>query len=177
MVSFLIAEREKAGWRFLLFWLIASNLGFMLGVLIEMLVVQRPTLYLAVPLSAVGQAYVLNRHISIYLPWAVGTAIFWIIGLLIGNMVIDIMIDPTGSVQLLIFLAASSLFGGAFAGFPQWLFAKDWLPQVGLWWIVFSAIGYALLVPGLVSGLALMYFLTLDKIPMEGRHYQLTGDY
>lgn len=176
MVSFLITEREQAGWRFLLLWIIASNVGFFIGIGLEMLLFGRVNLYFAVPLAGVGQAYVINRHISIYLPWAVGSAIFWLIGIAIGIQIFKLMMTPDTLITQIIFLIAVSLIGGLFAGIPQWLFMRDWLP-VGIGWFPVSAIGHALLISGLVTGIILMNLITRDKIPMKERHYELSGEY
>ncbi len=177
MLSFLTTEREQAGWRFLLLWLIATNLGFFAGLIPEILIAKQPTLYLAVPLAAIGQAYVINRHISIYLPWAVGTAIFWIIGLLIGNQILNPMTLPDNIAGVLIYLATISAIGGLLAGIPQWVFMRDWLPDIGLWWLLVSAVAWTLLLPGVITGVLLMRYITADKIPMDGRHYELSGEY
>lgn len=176
MVSFLTTEREQAGWRFLLLWILASNVGFFIGIGLEMLLFGRVTLYFAVPFAGIGQAYVVNRHISIYLPWAVGSAIFWLIGVAIGTQILNLMMTPDTLITQIVFLAVVSLIGGLLAGIPQWLFMRDWLP-IGIWWFLVSAIGHGLLISGLVTGFILMMFITRDAIPMEGRHYELSGDY
>lgn len=175
MVSFFKAEREQAGWRFLLFWVLMTNLGFFLGLAVEILILKQAVLYLAVPLAGLGQAYVVNRHISIYLPWAVGTAIFWIIGALIGSQIINAIMPGVGTFSIIRFVFIAAV-AGALAGIPQWIFARDWLP-IGVWWILLSALAWAVQFPGFVTGIVLMYYITKDKVPMEGRHYELSGEY
>lgn len=181
MVSFLKTEREQAGWRFLLLWLIASSIGFSIGLSLEMLIFGQPNLYIAVSLAALGQAYVINRHISIYLPWAVGTAIFWIIGLAIGSQIISLIItlpDNLTLIQQLSYLAAVSALGGLLGGIPQLFFMRDWLPKMGLWWLIVSAISWAVIfLPGVIIGFVLLKHITDEKVLMEGRHYELSGEY
>ncbi|MEO1290416.1 MAG: hypothetical protein AAFV93_21940 [Chloroflexota bacterium] len=175
MSSFLIKEREQAGWRFLVLWLLASGLGFGLGAAIEFLVVDHLTFYLAIPLCAFAQAHVINRHISIYLPWFVGTTIFWLIGLAVSARVLSIMM-PTDTLLLQTsFFMIISAIAGLLAGIPQWVFMRDWLP-IGIWWLIVSAVSYAVFfIPGLIMGLILVRLISADKINMEKRHYEVSG--
>lgn len=177
MATFLIVEREQASWRFLLLWLLMTNIGFLIGAVLELVFMNQLTLIFAVPLSALGQAYVINRHISIYLPWWIGTSLFWLFGLLVSSMLINMMVDPTNVMWQLFYLVVTAFVAGLFAGIPQWAFMRDWLP-IGIWWLLISAINTALFfLPGLVTGLVLMRFVTEDKVPMDDRHYELSGEY
>lgn len=175
MSSFLIEEREQASWRFLVIWILASAFGFAIGAAVEILIVERLTLFVAIPLSALTQAYVINRHISIYLPWAVGTTLFWLFGLAVSSQVFTIMMPTETLIQQALFLVFTGGIAGVLAGIPQWIFMRDWL-SVGPWWLVLSIIEYALFfIPGIISGLVLMRLITVDKIPMGERHYEVSG--
>jgi len=182
MVAFLETEREQAGWRFLLLWLFASNAGFLLGTIIEILLFSQPNLYFAVPLAALLQSWVINRHISIYLPWSVGTTIFWLIGALIAFQATntmqnnDLMLTGNAFLDIGIELAIVGFIAGLFAGIPQVVFMRDWLP-VGFWWLFVSAIAWAVLLPGLVTGIILMQIITKQKVPMTQRRYKLSGEF
>ncbi len=176
MATFLITEREQAGWRFLLMWLLMTNIGFLIGAILELIFMGQLNLIFAVPLAALGQAYVINRHISIYLPWWIGTTLFWLLGLFISSMVLNFMAQPNTVLLQLVYLSVTAFVAGLFAGIPQWAFMRDWLP-VGIWWLLASAINAALFfLPGLIAGIILMRIITADKVPMTDRHYVLTGD-
>lgn len=178
MESFLKTEREQCGWRFWLIWVVATNIGFIFGISMEMMLFGQPNLFIAVPLAAFGQGYILNRHISIYLPWAVGTALFWLLGAAIGGQLLNMMMVTDTLMLQVLRLVIISAVGGLFAGLPQWFFMRDWLPQVGLWWFLVSAIGWAVIIlPGVIVGTILMQMINKDKIPMDGRRFELSGKY
>ena len=178
MKSFLKTEREQGGWRFLLLWLVATNIGFIVGISIEMMLYGQPNFYFALPFAAFGQGYILNRHISIYLPWAIGTALFWLIGASIGGQLFNSIILADTLVLQVSRLLLTSMLGGLLAGIPQWFFMRDWLPQVGAWWLLVSALAWGLLIPpGIVVGIILMQMISKDKVAMTGRYYELSGKY
>ncbi|GAB5491650.1 MAG: hypothetical protein Phog2KO_18650 [Phototrophicaceae bacterium] len=178
MKSFLQTEREQGGWRFWLLWVVVTTIGFIFGLSIEMMLNGHPNFYVAVPFAALGQGYILNRHISIYLPWAVGTALFWLLGAMIGGQLLDMIVLGDTLIEQILRLVVTSALGGLLAGIPQWFFMRDWLPQVGLWWLLVSTISWAVLIlPGVIVGTILMQMITKDKVPMDGRRYELSGQY
>jgi hypothetical protein len=67
--TFFTEERIHSGWRFWLLWVLATNIGFFAGLSVEWIVFSNITLFLAVPIAAIFQAWVLNRHIVILIPW------------------------------------------------------------------------------------------------------------
>lgn len=178
MESFLKTEREQGGWRFWLLWVVATNVGFVFGISIEMMLWGQPNLYIAVPLAGFGQGYILNRHISIYLPWAVGTGLFWLLGAVLAGQLLNMMLTADTVILQILRLVIISAVGGVFAGIPQWFFMREWLPQVGLWWLLLSALAWAVIIlPGVIEGTILMQFITKDKVPMQGRRFKLSGQY
>lgn len=175
MMSFLETERVEAGWRFFLIWVLATNLSFFIGISIEVFLFGQATLYVAILLAAFAQAWSINRHISIYLPWAIGTIIFWYIGAMIASQILSMM--QLGADMLLLRLVIISAIGGLLAGIPQWFFMRDWLEKIGIWWIAVSGVAWAILIPGLVTGVVLMQFVTTEKVSMTNRRYELSGEF
>lgn len=171
MASFFEAERNQAGWRFGLLWIVMSLLGFGVGLGLEWLLFGNTiNLYLAVPLAGVAQGWVLNRHISIYIPWAGSTAIIWWIGAFITETIVSrVLVDSSIFVQL----GIVTVIVGALVGIGQWYFIKEWLPSIGVWWIVIAAISWQL--PGIITGLVLTPFVTHDKVDLTGKRFVLTG--
>lgn len=170
MASFFEAERNQAGWRFGLLWIVMTLIGFNLGLALEFLLFSNINLYLAVPLAALPQGWVLNRHISIYIPWAASTAIVWCLGAFVTRtIVLAILPEPNWLLEL----GIVTVVAGILAGILQWFFMREWLPSIGIWWIVIGAISWQL--PGIISGLVLTPFVTHDKVDLEGRRFVLSG--
>jgi hypothetical protein len=170
MASFFEAERNQAGWRFGLLWIVMTLIGFGVGLGIEWLLFPNVNLYFAVPIAGVAQGWVLNRHISIYIPWAGSTAIAWWIGAFVTRTIVSaILIEP----NLILELGIVTVVAGLLAGILQWFFIREWLPSVGIWWLVIGAISWQL--PGIISALVLTPFVTHDKVDLEGKRFILTG--
>ncbi|MGJ3237438.1 MAG: hypothetical protein ACFE0Q_01905 [Anaerolineae bacterium] len=178
MASFLIAEREQAGWRFLTLWLLATVIGFSLGIALELLISGAITLYLSIPLSALGQATIINRHLSVYLPWVVGTSLFGWVGIVLASSLFGMIVTTDSLLIELLRLMFLGFVGGTLAGIPQWFYLREWLPQVGIWWVFLHGLAWALFfLPGIITGVILMRFITADKVPMYKRHYQISGEF
>lgn len=175
MVSFFETERNAAGWRFLILWIVASAAGFLPGTALEILLFDNITLWFGVPLAAFGQGWVLNRHISVYLPWTLGTALIWIIAVALASGGMSLM--DMSAIAVWIRLATIAAIAGAAVGVLQWWLLQEWLPQIGIWWIVVSALSWASFMPGVITGFVLMWSLDYTVVPMNERRYELSGDF
>lgn len=168
MASFFEAERTQAGWRFGFLWILMTLIAFIPTIILEWLIFGMPNLYIAVPVAAIAQGWVLNRHISIYIPWAGSTAIAWWVGVFITRTIIgSFLLEP----NLLLELGVATVIAGLLSGLLQWFFMREWLPSIGIWWVIIGAISWQL--PGVISGLVLTPFVTHDKVDMDGKRFIL----
>lgn len=171
MASFFEAERTQAGWRFGFLWIVMTLIAFIPTIILEWLIFGMPNLYLAVPVAAIAQGWVLNRHISIYIPWAASTALTWQIGIFVTRSVVSSFLTEP---NLLLELGIATVVAGLLSGLLQWFFMREWLPSVGIWWVIIGAISWQL--PGVVSGLVLTPFVTDDKVDMDGKQFVLSDE-
>jgi hypothetical protein len=171
MAAFFEAERTQAGWRFGFLWIVMTLIVFIPSVILEWFVFGMPNLYIAVPMAGIAQGWVLNRHISIYIPWAGSTAIAWWIGALATRALLGSLLPEA---NLLLELGIVTVTAGILAGILQWFFVREWLPSIGIWWIIIGAISWQL--PGVVSGLVLTPFVTYDKVDMNGKRFVLSKE-
>jgi len=170
MASFFEAERNQAGWRFGFLWIVMTLIGFAPGLLLEWLLFGTVNFNFAIPLAAVAQGWVLNRHICIYIPWAGSTAIGWWIGAFVTRAIISAVLPEA---NLIIELGITTVIVGILIGTLQWFFIREWLPSVGIWWVLIGAISWQL--PGVISGLVLTPFVTHDKVDLTGKRFVLSG--
>jgi hypothetical protein len=167
MASFFNAERIQAGWRFFLLWLIMTLLGLGIGAAIEFFVFKGINGNIAVIFASIAQAWVLNRHISIYIPWAVSAmATWWIVALIVWPLVGMMRVQNP-----YIPLAIVALLAGLLAGALHYFFMKEWLP-VGVWWIAVAAFSWLSL--GIIPGIVLTIILSREAIAMDGRWFELS---
>jgi len=100
--------------------------------------------------------------------WAIASAVGWLIGGLLSTRILAILIpDISFTLNLFVF----PLIAGAVMGIPLWLVLRRYLPQVGPWWILISAIGPAIQFPGMVMGGAIVWLMSrqgADKQPRTG---------
>ncbi|MEL7434823.1 MAG: hypothetical protein AAFN11_12840, partial [Chloroflexota bacterium] len=130
---------------------------------------------IGVPLAFFGQGWVLNRHISLYLPWTIGSSIIWWVALALTSGTMSML--PMDSIAMWIQLSTNAAMAGAAVGVLQWWLLREWLPNIGVWWIAVSAVNWALFLPGVITGFVLMWALDYVVVPMEDRHYELSGEY
>jgi hypothetical protein len=171
MASFFEAERNHAGWRFGLLWIVMTLVSFALGIILEWLLSGTPTLYFAVPLASLAQGWVLNRHIPIYVFWTASTTIAWLIGLFVTRAIIGALLPEP---NLWLELGTATVTAGILAGFLQWFFIREWLPSIGIWWIIIGAMSWQL--PGIISALVLTPFITYDKVDLTGKRFILSNE-
>lgn len=175
MFSFFKAERESAGWRFLIVWIGASLAGFVPGIALEMLYLGGVSLWIAVPLALFGQGWVLNRHLSLYLPWTIGSTLIWWLVLGVSSSTMSML--PMDNIALWIRTGTNAALAGAAMGLLQWWLLREWLPNIGIWWVAVSALSWASFLPGVITGFVLMWALNYVVVPMEERRYELSGDF
>ncbi len=53
-------------------------------------------------------------------------------------------------------------------GIPLWLVLRRYLPQVGWWWILISAVGPAIQFPGMVMGGAIIWLMSQQRADDSG---------
>lgn len=167
MASFFNAERIQAGWRFFLLWMLLTLLGLGIGAAIEYFIFKQINGNIAIIFASIAQAWVLNRHISIYIPWAVVAMVAWWIASLIAWPVFGMMRLPHPYIPL----AVVALVAGLLAGAIHYFFLKEWLP-IGLWWIAVGALSWLSL--GIVPAIVLTIILSKDAISMDGRWFELS---
>ncbi len=162
--QFLGNERLYAGWRFWLLFVITTNIGFFSGLGLEFVLFGEGNVYLATALSGIGQSWVLNRHFPERGQWAIATAIGWLLGGLLSTRILAVLI-PDISIALNLFVFP--LIAGAVMGLLQWRVLRQYLPQVGWWWILVGAVGTAIQFPGMVMGGVIVWLMgqrTVDTI-------------
>ena len=156
--SFFTEERVHGGWRFWVIWVILTNIGFFAGLLVEM-ALGSISLILAVPLAAVFQAWAMNRHIVILIPWILVTAIGWWVGMAIMSLILYFVPNELHPIARLMIVSAGA---GFIVGIPQWRLLRNQVSQIGIWWIPLSAVSWALLVPGILEGIPLARYIEYD---------------
>lgn len=154
--SFFTEERVHGGWRFWIIWVLLTNIGFFAGFLVEWLALGSITLALAVPLAAIFQGWAMNRHIVIFIPWILVTAIGWWIGVAIMSLILSFM-----PIEMNLILRTMIISGGAgfIVGIPQWYILQAEVEKIGIWWILVSALGWAVIAPGIIQGIPLAYYI------------------
>jgi hypothetical protein len=172
--SFFTEERVHGGWRFWVLWILLTNLGFFVGILAEQLALGSISLVIAVPLAAFFQSWVLNRHIVIFIPWILVTAIGWWVGLGIAALVLSIINMPEMH-PILRFVIIGAI-AGLVVGIPQWLALRGQVKKIGWWWILVSAAGWAVMAPGLITGIPLAQFIEYEFRDLVYRAWQRPVD-
>jgi hypothetical protein len=172
--SFFTEERVHGGWRFWVLWVVLTNVGFFVGILAEQLALGGITLAIAVPLAAFFQSWVLNRHIVIYIPWILVTAIGWWIGLLIAPLVLN-MINMPDMHPILRYVIIGAV-AGFVVGIPQWYILRGQVRKIGWWWVLVSAVGWASMAPGLITGIPLAQFIEYDYRDLVYRSWKRPED-
>jgi hypothetical protein len=169
--QFLVAERSHAGWRFWLLFVIMTNVGFFSGLGLEKLLFGYVNVYIAITFSGIGQSWVLSRHFPEWGQWAIASAAGWLVGGLLSARILAILIpDISFTLNLFVF----PLIAGAVMGVPQWLVLRRYLPQVGWWWILISAVGPAIQFPGMVMGAAIVWLMSQRGADNQPR---ISGEY
>jgi hypothetical protein len=167
MASFFNAERIQAGWRFFILWTITNLLGLGIGAAIEFFLFKQLNGNIAVLFSALAQAWTLNRHVSVYIPWATVTVVGWWLASIIGLIIFSMMTAPNDVIPL----AVVAVIAGLLSGGLQFYLLKEWLP-VGIWWLAVAAVGWLTLT--ILPAIVLTLILSKDAVSLEGRRFQIS---
>jgi hypothetical protein len=167
MASFFNAERVEAGWRFFILWTITNLLGLGIGAAIEFFLFKQINGNIAVFLAAIAQAWTLNRHVSLYIPWAVVSFVGWWLASIISLIIFSMMTAPNEVIPL----AVVAVIAGLLSGGLQFYLLKEWLP-VGIWWLAVAAVGWLSL--GIIPAIVLTVILSRDAVSLEGRTFQIS---
>ena len=159
--QFLENERTHAGWRFWLLFVVMTNVGFFSGLGLEKVLFGEVNVYIATAFSGIGQAWVLSRHFPEWGQWAIASAIGWLVGGLLSERILAILIpDISFALNLFVF----PLVAGAVMGISLWWVLRRYLPHVGWWWILVSAIGPAIQFPGMVMGGVIVWLMRRQAV-------------
>ncbi len=157
--SFLEFERERAGWRFWVLWVVATNVGFFPGLALG----GRLSAPMAEPyasaivgasfgtLVGVTQWLVLRRHAAPCHHWATATAVGWCVGGGLGALFLGQFVPglAPGDLAWTLFVG---FFAGGVVGIPQRWVLLRLRPVLSHWWVPISSLAWGVLFPGVVSG-------------------------
>ncbi|MBW1886655.1 MAG: hypothetical protein JRJ58_24250 [Deltaproteobacteria bacterium] len=160
--EFLAIEKQRAGWRFCAFWVLATNVGFFPGLALG----NRLSAAAAEPFASaiVGGSFgalvgvvqwgVLRRHIAQSHLWATGTAIGWSAGAGLGALILSWVApnEPPGGWVWVLFIG---FFAGAVVGIPQRRVLREFDHALSRWWVPISSLAWGVFFPGVISGLVL----------------------
>ncbi len=160
--AFLELERERAGWRFWVLWIFATNAGFFPGLVLG----NRLSASVAEPIASaivggsfgalvgVAQWLVLRRHLAPSQHWATATAVGWAIGGGLGALMLG-RFCPSVSSGGLAWVVCVGFFAGAVVGVPQHRVLRRFGPALSQWWVPISSLAWGVFFPGAISGLFL----------------------
>ena len=163
---FLENERTHAGWRFWLLFVIMTNVGFFPDLALERALFCEVNVFIATTFSGIGQAWVLSRHFPERGQWAIASASGWLLGGLLSTRILAILVPE---ISFTLYLFVFPLIAGAVMGIPLWLVLRRYLPQVGWWWVVVSAVGPAIQFPGMVMGGAIVWLMSQQEAARQPR--------
>jgi hypothetical protein len=165
--TFFQLERTRAGWRFWLLWVAATNLGFFPGLELGEWVAARwqpgvdtllasalrdgLTALIYIALVSALQAAVLVRHTKAWRGWFVLGVPSFALGIFVGALLLDGLLPGLGFWPRALLLGG---IAGAVAGPPLWWALRRHLP-IGGWWVAVNALAWLIFFPGMVTGIAL----------------------
>jgi hypothetical protein len=168
-------EKEEAGWRFWLAWVILSSIGFFTGLAIGRffagLLIPNPAgmsdkIGEAVIIGAVFatltgllQGILLQRHGIPRESWTLATGFGWIAGTLLAGVILFTFDPEIDTADLVRWLMPAGFIAGAVVGIPQWLVMRRHVGTIGWWWILVSSIAWGVILPGVINGLVLARLL------------------
>jgi hypothetical protein len=173
--TFLKLEKHQVGWRFWLYWVIMTNLGFFLGLWIGGIVasfvepgighltdkiIQNTLGALVIGgLTGLAQGLVLRRHGFSGIWWTVATSLGWAVGIFLAGLLIFSLNSGIQTNDFFRWVLPAAFIAGAVVGVPQWVVLRRSLSSVDLWWIVVNALGWGIQFPGMVPGFVLTRLL------------------
>ncbi len=178
-------EYESAGWRFLIVWVILTNIGFFAGLAIgrffaRLFATESPTSIELISealiigaafatLIGVLQGILLQRHDVPREPWTLATGFGWIAGTLVAGLLLFQINPQTDTADFFTWVVPVGFIAGAVVGIPQWLVLRRTVDTIGWWWILISAFAWGIFLPGIISGAALAYFLPEQDLRRKKR--------
>ena len=174
-----MAAHSRLGWKFWLWWVIATNAGWFPGIALGTLmgrgladkvtaevgpvfdgaIVATVTAGVASTLFGVMQSLVLRRHVPRTGGWVAATFLGWSVGIFVASVLAGTFIPEVQGFRLFVFMA---FVAGAVVGWPQWMVIRSHFRRAG-WWIPISAVGWAIQFPGALTGLGLMWLSRQTK--------------
>ena len=173
--SFFVMEKQQAGWRFWLFWVIMTNIGFFsgiwfsnifadlvepgMGLLMDKVIQNTVSALIIGCLTGLSQGIVLGRHGVSSFRWTIATTLGWAAGIFLAGYFIftlDITIQTSDFFR---WIVPSAFIAGAVTGISQWAVLRQTIPTARWWWILVSALGWGIQFPGMVPGLVLVRLL------------------
>ena len=157
----------EAGWPFWWRWVLATNVGWFSGILAglsiaaalpEARALERAVVSAVVAGLFVGaaQAYVLRASIPDARNWVLATAIGWPVGVGFTRAIHPEAAAELGALHTILDAAVVAFGAGAVVGIAQACVLRSRLPRWGYWPLV-SAVGWGILFPGALPGLALVW--------------------
>ena len=173
--TFFELEKQRARWRFWLFWVIMTNIGFFSGLWVgdifaglvepgigqlgDKLIQNTLSGLIIGGLTGLAQGLVLSRHGFNAGWWTMATSLGWALGIFIAGYVIFNFDSSIQTNDFLRWIVPAAFLSGAIVGIPQWWVLRRRLPTLGWWWILVSTIGWGIQFPGMVPGLVLTRLL------------------
>jgi len=179
--TFLELEKQQAGRRFWLFWVIMTNIGFFIGVWIGGIgaslvepglgqlgdkIIQNTFSGLIIGgLTGLTQGFVLRRHGFSGGWWMVATLIGWGVGIFIAGYLVFSLDATIHTNDFFRWILPAAFIARAVVGIPQWAVLCRRLPSVRWWWILVSTLGWGIQFPGMVPGLVLTHLREKARNP------------
>jgi hypothetical protein len=168
-------EKEEAGWRFWLAWVVLTSIGFFIGLAVGRffagLLIPNPAamsdkigeavIIGAVFATLIGllQGILLQRHAIPRESWTLATGFGWIAGTLLVGLILFTFDPQIDTADLFRWVIPVGFVGGAVVGIPQWRVMRRHVDTIGWWWILVSSIAWGIILPGVINGLVLARFL------------------
>ncbi len=172
MRAFLDKERTDAGWRFWLLFVIATNLGWVPGILLGMLLSDSlwpdgtgpaHAALTAIPAGlafALMQAWVLSRHGVSFARWFVSTALGWVSGILLADWLVGGWIPAGEGFGRIALIGAVA---GMWMGLPQAWVLSHVFNRILWWWSPLSFAAWGVQFPGAIPGAVIMFLLRTTR--------------
>jgi hypothetical protein len=159
---FFAQEAERGGWRFFVLWLAATNLGFFPGMELGQALSAGVAEPLASGIVACGfalpvgllQAWVLQRHWTRVSSWVVATTLGWLLGATLGSALLR-SLAPGASEDSALWIVGLGFLSGGLVGLGQTPLVRRYRPELAAGWWLISAVSWAVLFPGAISGFVL----------------------
>jgi len=145
-------ERAQVDWGFWLQWVLASIVGWVLGVIVSLLAMGRAMPVVGATLVGAGigimQWLILRRRFRRAGWWVLASAMGWAVGWVAGQNLIEPVVmflskyeEALGGRSVVTLSVLGVMVGGT-VGTMQWLVLRRWVYRAG-WWILANTAGLA----------------------------------